>query len=128
MRSSIKFCGSRATTARRSSRATTGNPRTSRSTARAPRQRRTTDDHSPWPLRLCGSGGRSGWRALSTWEQERFDALLKPSETDYLYAAKGDSRAALSQAVADAVAAIEKLRSRLEGGLVWLHARGALAS
>ena len=61
------------------------------------------------------------------------NTLLKPSETDdadaiasaYLYAAKGDSRAALSQAVADAVAAIEKLRSRLEGGLVWLPPVGS---
>ena len=50
------------------------------------------------------------------------NALLKPSETDdadaiaavYLYAAKGDSRAALTQAIADAVVAIEELRSRLE--------------
>ena len=46
--------------------------------------------------------------------------LIKPSETDdaiasaYLYAAKGDSRAALTQAVSDAVVAIEELRSRLE--------------
>ena len=47
---------------------------------------------------------------------------LRPSETDdadaiasaYLYAAKGDSRAALTQAVLDAVVAIEELRSRLE--------------
>jgi hypothetical protein len=50
------------------------------------------------------------------------NALLKPSETDdthaiaaaYLYAAKGDPRAALTQAVSDAVVAIEELRSRLE--------------
>ena len=46
------------------------------------------------------------------------NTLLKPSETDdadaiasaYLYAAKGNSRAALTQAVV----AIEELRSRLE--------------
>ena len=50
------------------------------------------------------------------------NTLLKPSENDdadaiasaYLYAAKGDSRAALTQAVSDAVVAIEELRSRLE--------------
>ena len=32
----------------------------------------------------------------------------------YLYAAKGDPNAALTQAVSDAVVAIEELRSRLE--------------
>jgi len=50
------------------------------------------------------------------------NTLLKPSETDdtdeiaaaYLYAAKGDPSAALTQAVSDAVVAIEELRSRLE--------------
>jgi mannose-1-phosphate guanylyltransferase len=50
------------------------------------------------------------------------NTLLTPSENDdadaiasaYLYAAKGDSRAALTQAVSDAVIAIEELRSRLE--------------
>ena len=49
------------------------------------------------------------------------NALLKPSETDdtdaiaaaYRYAAKGDPSAALTQAVSDAVVAIEELRSRL---------------
>ena len=48
--------------------------------------------------------------------------LLAPSENDdadaiaaaYLYAAKGESRAALTQAVSDAVVTIEELRSRLE--------------
>jgi hypothetical protein len=52
----------------------------------------------------------------------RMNTLLKPSETDdtdaiadaYLYASKGDSRAALTQAASDAVVAIEELRSRLE--------------
>ena len=46
---------------------------------------------------------------------------LRPASDDadaiasaYLYAAKGDSRAALTQAVSDAVVAIEELRSRLE--------------
>jgi len=62
------------------------------------------------------------------------NTLLKPSETDdadaiasaYLYAAKGDSRAALTQAVSDAVVAIEELRSRLEQAeqVVWLHTWG----
>ena len=50
------------------------------------------------------------------------DTLLKPAETDdadaiaaaYLYAAKGDPTAALTQAVSDAVVAIEELRNRLE--------------
>jgi hypothetical protein len=50
------------------------------------------------------------------------NTLLKPSETDdidaigaaYLCAAKGDPNAALTQAVSDAVVAIEELRSRLE--------------
>jgi hypothetical protein len=50
------------------------------------------------------------------------NTLLKPSETGetnaiaaaYLYAAKGDPNAALTQAVSDAVVAIEELRSRLE--------------
>ena len=50
------------------------------------------------------------------------NTLLTPSKADdtdaiaaaYLYAAKGDSRAALTQAIADAVVAIEELRSRLE--------------
>ena len=50
------------------------------------------------------------------------NTLLKPSENDdadaiaaaYLYAAKGERSAALTQAVWDAVVAIEELRSRLE--------------
>ena len=50
------------------------------------------------------------------------NTVLTPSENDdadaiaaaYLYAAKGESRAALTQAVSDAVVAIEELRSRLE--------------
>jgi hypothetical protein len=58
----------------------------------------------------------------SVTETALVNTLLKPSETDdadaiadaYLYTSKGDSRAALTQAVSDAVVAIEELRSRLE--------------
>jgi hypothetical protein len=54
------------------------------------------------------------YRATST--------LLSPSDTDdtkavveaYLYAAKGDARAALAQLASDAVVAVEDLRTRLE--------------
>jgi len=50
------------------------------------------------------------------------NTLLQPLEADdaqaiadaYLYAAKGDARAALTRAVCDAITAIEELRSGLE--------------
>jgi mannose-1-phosphate guanylyltransferase len=59
---------------------------------------------------------------ICSFRGQPMNTLLKPSETDdtnaiaaaYLYAAKGDPNAALTQAVSDAVVAIEELRSRLE--------------
>jgi hypothetical protein len=50
------------------------------------------------------------------------NTLLQPSEADdtqaiveaYLYAAKGDARAALTQLASDAVVTVEELRTRLE--------------
>src|SRR3954465_9644300 len=63
---------------------------------------------------------RGGVHDMFCHRDGRMNTLLKPSETDDtnviadLYAAKGDPNPALTQAVSDAVVAIEELRSRLE--------------
>jgi hypothetical protein len=67
------------------------------------------------------------------------NTLLQPSEADdieaiaaaYLYAAKGDHHTALTRVVADAIRAIEELRSRLEEAeqaVSFGYVRGALTT